>query len=506
MRSSIAIVGAGVAGLSAGCYAQMNGYRSCIFEMGSRPGGVCTAWRRDGYTIDACIHWLVGSSAESSLHRLWEEVGVAGSQPIHDSEVFLRVEGEDGRALTVYTDIERLSRHLLELAPEDRDPILEWTRDLHRLARLDAPIERPADGGGPLRRLTAASRRLPYVGVLRRWRGVTVRQFAEDLDNPFLREALPLVFALPDFPMFAMMMTLARMHSRVAGYPIGGSEPFVHAIERRYLDLGGSVQYGARVEEILVEENRAVGVRLADGSEPRFNAVISAADGHATVFELLRGRYCSDALRRYYDHLPVSPPFLLVGIGVKRVPDGFPDALQGISFPLSEPIVVDGRRLARLSVRASVFDPTLAPEGGAVMQVVIPSSFERWQALRAEPDAYRAEKDAVAAEVLRGLEERFPGLSSDVEVVDVATPATWHRITGTWRGSPAGWLPSPRTLSIRLKKTLPGLYDCYMVGQWVEPGGGLPSVVMSARQVLERICKEDEKRFRVASTHAEAGG
>ncbi len=63
MDKSITIIGAGIAGLSVGCYAQMNGYRTKIFEMHNKPGGLCTAWKRNGYTIDGCIHHLAGASA-----------------------------------------------------------------------------------------------------------------------------------------------------------------------------------------------------------------------------------------------------------------------------------------------------------------------------------------------------------------------------------------------------------------------------------------------------------
>src|SRR3989304_2375133 len=49
---SIIIIGAGIAGLSAGCYGQMNGYKTRIFELHDKPGGLCTAWKRKGYTFD----------------------------------------------------------------------------------------------------------------------------------------------------------------------------------------------------------------------------------------------------------------------------------------------------------------------------------------------------------------------------------------------------------------------------------------------------------------------
>ena len=65
---SIAIIGAGVAGLATGCYAQMNGYHTQIFDMHGLPGGVCTSWRRDGYVFDGCLQWLMGSRP-GSPHR-----------------------------------------------------------------------------------------------------------------------------------------------------------------------------------------------------------------------------------------------------------------------------------------------------------------------------------------------------------------------------------------------------------------------------------------------------
>ncbi len=498
MRETIAIIGAGVAGLAVGCYALMNGYRPRIFEMNPRPGGLCTAWQRDGYTVDACVRWLAGTSPRSRFHRLWEELGVLPGREIFDHDVFTRVEGADGRAVTFYTDIDRLADHLLEVAPEDRDILREWIRGLRRLTHFDLPVDRPPELAGPGGRLGMTLRSLPRLGVSRRWSGMTVRQFSDDLDNPWLREAFPLAFGLPERSMIAVMMSLAAMHNRASGYPVGGSLPLTNSIERRYLELGGTVEYGARVVEILVEQNRAVGVRLANGSEHRTDLVVSAADGHATIFELLGGRYCDDTVRGYYEHLPTFPPLLLAGIGIRGSIEGLPDTAAGVNFPLPEPIPFDRRQLTRLSVHASTFDPTLAPSGATILKLMIPSSFERWRKLRETPADYQAEKRAIASELVRGLDQRFPRISRRVEMIDIATPITWHRYTGNWEGSSEGWLPSPASLTLHLRKTLPGLYDFCMAGQWVQPGGGLPSAALSARHVVQSICQRDNKSFRTS--------
>ncbi len=93
------------------------------------------------------------------------------------------------------------------------------------------------------------------------------------------------------------------------------------------------------------------------------------------------------------------------------------------------------------------------------------------------------------------IDQRFPGLAAQVEMRDVATPVTWERNTGNWRGSFEGWLPTTTTLGMNMSKTLPGLENFYMAGQWVEPGGGLPTAAMSGRNITQIICHKDKKPF-----------
>ena len=83
-------------------------------------------------------------------------------------------------------------------------------------------------------------------------------------------------------------------------------------------------------------------------------------------------------------------------------------------------------------------------------------------------------------------------------MVDVATPLTFERYTGNWQGSFEGWLITPQnahTMSKPMRQTLPGLAGFHMCGQWVEPGGGLPTGVMSARRLVKALCKEDGEKF-----------
>ncbi len=493
---SIIIIGAGIAGLSAGCYGQMNGYRTRIFELHTAPGGLCTSWGRKGYTFDGCIHWLVGTAAHSNFNRIWQELGAVQNRPVVDHDEFVRVEGPGGKAFVVYTDVDRLEKHMLELAPGDAGVIRELTQGIRQFGHFDPPLGKPRELYGLLDFLKMIPM-LPAMGSVRKYIEMPVQTFAARFTDPFLRESFLQVFDLPDFPMLAIMATLGYMNDHNAGYPIGGSLAFSRAIERRCLDLGGEINYKARVGKILVEDNRAVGVQLADGTQHRADVVISAADGHATIFDMLEGKYIDDEIRGYYDHLPIFAPIIQVSLGVGRDLSGLP---HQIDFGLDRPITIAGQERRRLSLKHYCYDSSLAPTGKSVVSVMLPSNYDYWKQLAEDPEQYEVEKKQIALTIIEQLDRRVPGFGEQVEVADVATPLTYERYTGNWRGSMEGWLISTKTMKMSMlgkgmSKTLPGLENFYMIGQWVEPGGGVPTAAMSARNVLQIICHRDKRPF-----------
>ena len=114
MAKKVIIIGAGIAGLSAGCYARMNGYEAEIYESHTLPGGLCTSWKRKGYTFDGCIDWLIGTIPDTSFYPIWRELGAIQGHRILKHRVFFRYPDWDGRTLTVYCDVDKLEKHLKE--------------------------------------------------------------------------------------------------------------------------------------------------------------------------------------------------------------------------------------------------------------------------------------------------------------------------------------------------------------------------------------------------------
>ena len=496
MEKKVIIIGGGITGLSAGCYLRMNGYPTSVFEMHDRVGGVCTGWTRKGYTIDGAMDWLVGTKAGKSFYSIWEELGALQGRTVVDHEQFMRVEGSGGKVLVIYCDADRLEQHMKELAPEDAKAIEEFTDAVRGFTKFKIPWSKAPELISLVDRLKMV-KMLPQLLTLRKWTNRTTADFCSHFRNPFLREALSAAFVRDmDIATFFMLMTLAWLHQKMAGYPVGGALELARAIERRYLDLGGEIHCSSRVEKILVENNKAVGIRLADGTEHRSDIVVSAADGRTTIFEMLEGKYLDARIRGYYENPQLFPPLIYIGLGVARAFDDVPPSVMGLNFPLEEPLEIAGRQHRRMDVQIYNFDKTMAPRGKTVLKVQYNTEYDYWKKLREEPERYKAEKEKIADQVVARLDKRFPGLAAKVEMRDVATPITWERYTGNWRGSYMGWSIAKWSLmGKRMSKTLPGLDNFYMAGQWVEPGGGLPTAAMSGRNVTQIICNKDKKTF-----------
>ncbi len=486
----IVIIGGGIAGLCAAVYAQKCGYQAEVLEMHDMAGGLAMSWRRGAYTFETCLHWFCGSDPKGAIHPRWAEVFDIDRLTFVDLPEFAHLETEDGDSLAILTDPSLLEKELLARAPQDAKAIRQLVSDVRRLAAFKMPD--PARSW--VENAPTLLRDLPCFPLLRSLSRISLRDYGQRFTDPLLKG----FFAdggLGGLQAIAIIISIAWMASGDAKYVIGGAQAIIRLIEEKLVSLGGRVRFGAKVERILVENDAAVGVRLAGGETIKADWVISAADGHATIYELLGGRYVDAAIDKIYNTMEMFPSYLQVSLGVAR---DLRDQPASISRVLKTPFQVDPETaLKQVSFRIFHFDPTFAPAGKTAVTCLLPTrNFAYWAQLRQDDaEKYRAEKQRVAESVIDVLERKVPGVRAAIEVVDVATPASIFRYTGNWKGSMEGWLPTPKTGFKPLPRTLPGLRNFIMVGQWTAPGGGLPSGPMTARPAIQTICKQDGVSF-----------
>ncbi|WP_035356462.1 phytoene desaturase family protein [Edaphobacter aggregans] len=486
----IIIIGGGIAGLCTAVYARRCGYQVEVLEMHDSAGGLATSWHRGDFTFETCLHWLLGSNPNREMYSRWLEVFDIDKLTFIYPDEFVRLETERGECLRIYSNVDRLEAELLKRGPEDAGEVRHLASAIRSLSKFRMPDLTEGWAGNWLTLLHD----VPYLPLLRELSSVSSTEYGKRFTDPLLRS----FFGEGDMGQLsalALFFSLAWMNSRDAGYPIGGSQAVIQNIAQKLGSLGGRLRLGVKVERILVEDDAAVGVQLVCGESIAADWVISAADGHATIYDLLGGKYRDKTTEKIYDEFKTFPSYLQVSLGVARDLSQQPGFVTRL---LDTPLQVDpGTQLRQVSFRFFHFDPTFAPAGKTAVTCFLPTrNFEFWVQLQQHnPVGYEAEKQRIAEAVLSILERSVRDVRREIEVVDVSTPATVIRYTGNWKGSMEGWLLTPDSWYRQLPNTLPGLRQFLMVGQWVMPGGGLPSGLMTSRSAIQAVCKQDRTPF-----------
>jgi phytoene dehydrogenase-like protein len=492
MGSTTIIIGGGIAGLSAGIYSCLNTYDTEILEMHSAPGGQCTSWKREGYTFDYCVHWLVGSS-HGPFNRIWKETGALDdSVNIINHETYGSINTCEGDLL-VYTDVDRWEKYLLQESPVDEIPIKKLCGDLRSVATLKMN-DKVFGSGSILENLRFFLSNLPVVKVFGMHGRESVREYIEQLG--FKEGALKKKFeyfadTMEDFSAAAFLLTLAWFAQNNAGYPEGGSLPLIMRMMDRYISIGGKFTGGARVDKILTKGKRAIGVRLTDGTEKFADNIIGAADLHTMIHGMLDGKFTSPEIKKAFASWPTFHPIVQVSFGID----------QPIECADHTSVIVRrGDRIGSTELKSGYgitnynHDRIITPEGCCVMKLTFDTPLELWEGM--EKEEYLREKERIREDAISKLDNLFPGVSAHIKVVDVATPMTDIRYTGVWKASYEGFLPSMNNIGKSMKQTIGGLDNFYLAGQWLYPGGGLPPSAQSGKTAVQLLCRKDKKKFK----------
>jgi phytoene dehydrogenase-like protein len=263
----------------------------------------------------------------------------------------------------------------------------------------------------------------------------------------------------------------------VLDYPVGGGGALVDALVQGLKRHGGELLLGTHVEEVLVEGNRAVGVRLRGGKEMRSRrAVVSNASVWDTL-KLLPEGAVPKRFRAKRQATPECDSFMHLHLGIEA--KGLPPNLACHYIVVNdwEKGVTAPQNVVLVSI-PSLLDPSLAPSGKHVIHVYTPGNepYDLWQGMDRRSEEYARQKQVRAEVMWQALERIIPDVRSRCDVTLVGTPLTHERYLRRYRGSYGlairageGFFPGSGT-------PLPGLLCC---GDSTFPGIGLPAVAAS---------------------------
>lgn len=487
----VIIIGAGLAGLSAGVYARQSGFDVTIYESHSVPGGASTSWRRKGYYFEGGLHWLTGSSPKTQLYKLWREVGALDdSVDIYNRDPFFRYES-DGKEACLYRDIKQLRAHLLALSPADHKEIDRLCSDVKKFTKMQMPVmDLPKlsvkyPSKFPISMLL---KMLPAFPRLKYYQDLSAKEYGEKFQNPQIRNLMSNMIG-EEYSASGVLFTIATLVAGDGGYPTGGSLAMANRMAKYFLALGGKIVYKTPVEKVVVENGAAKGVMIA-GETVLADAVIVTRDTLSaidTLFDEPIHEPWAEKMRA--ETAPMMNVF--VGLGVEA---DLSDIPAQNTFPLKDAIQIGNLRYDSLGFNNYSGYAGYAPEGcTALTTALIGDSYDFWKACR-EDGTYEAEKAKVAEAVIRAIGEKYPQIKDKIAVWDVATPLTYERYLGSYKGS---WMTITKKgqANVQYPCKPQSISNLYFAGQRLTSPGGCPVALNTGRTAVQHLCLDTGTMF-----------
>ncbi len=485
---NIIIIGGGFGGLGAAIRLASRGHNVTIFEKRDQLGGRAYVYRQDGFTFDGGPTVI---TAPYMFDELWEIAGVERQDyfQLIALDPFYRIFDHTGNYFDYNGDHNFILDQIDRWNPADKDGYTRFIANTKRIfetgmALIDKPFLHVSD----------MLRVAPDLIRLESYRSVYgyVSKFIQD---DFLRRCFsfhPLLIGGNPFDA-ASLYVLIHYLERNWGvhYAMGGTGSIVNAMGKLFEELGGKTYLNAEVEEILVKNGAARGVRLTTGEIFEADIVISNADVAFTYLNLISAEHRRINTDARIKRNKYSMSLFVIYFGTKK---------RYLDTNLKHHNIILSKRYKGLLKEIfssknlpedfslylhmpTLNDPSLAPEGHESFYVLSPVPN-----LKADIDWTVAAKP-YRDTIMLFLEDNYlPGLAANLVTEHYIDPTHFQNTLNTYLGS--GFSVQPvltQSAWFRPHNRSEDIGNLYFAGAGTHPGAGVPGVLASGKIVDELI-------------------
>lgn len=488
MKKKVIIIGGGIAGLSAGIYALKAGYEAEIYEKNPLAGGECMGWNRKGYHIDNCIHWLTGTDSKTSMWKVWNDMGALDENTEYAKVDKFYSSCYEGKEATLWNDLERTKKELIELSPEDEAEISKFIEYVKYAEECTIPAEKPMDMMKIKDYISMGKRMANMPKVMKEYGKINLKDLAERFKSPVLKKLMT-DYLPADYTAYSFLVSYGTMTSGNGDIPMGGSLAMTLRIVKKFKEMGGKLFTNIPVNKIIIENKTAVGIELENGEIIKGDEIISAVDTRFLYGKLIDESYMPKKWKRAYENSEGYP----TTSGFQAAYAINADFSQGdTTFFDCEPFYIGNRLVDRIYIKNYAYDKSFAPEGKTVLQMNVPQTdndFLFWKSL--DDEEYKKVKEDLVRKVTNRIIKAFPELEGQIELLDSWTPITYERYCNAYHGAYMSFVTTTTAPKLTCKGTIKNLNNFYIAGQWIMSPGGLPIAAISGKFAIQRILKKE---------------
>ena len=483
------VIGSGIGGLVTATQLAAKGAKVLVLERYLIPGGSGGYFEREGYRFDVGASMIFGFGDRGTTNLLTRALDAVDMKlETFADPVQIHYHLPD-LELKVHRDYEAFLQELIALFPHEEQGIRAFYGKCWEVFNYLNSMELLSLEEPRYLMRVFFQKPLSCLG-LARYLPLNAGDIArKHISDPKLLQFIDMecylwsVVPADKTPMINAGMVFSDRHYGGINYPKGGVGQIAQKLADGLVQAGGEIKYKARVTEIVLENGKAVGVKLADNTEYRAQKIISNATRWDTFGKLIPAHYTPKREQKWRQRYQKSPSFLSLHLGVAAdlLPPGT-DCHHILLENWEEMEKSEGTIFVSIP---TLLDPSLAPSGHHIIHTFTPSWIEDWQELSITE--YQEKKERAAARLIDRLEAIFPGIAVALDYQEVGTPRTHRRFLGREDGT---YGPVPRRklaglLGMPFNKTsIPGLY---CVGDSTFPGQGLNAVAFSGMSCGHRV-------------------
>lgn len=486
----VIVIGSGIGGLVTATQLTAKGAKVLVLESYVIPGGSSGYFSHAGYTFDVGASMIFGFGERGTTNLLTRALAAVDMkiETIPDP-VQIHYHLPNNLEVKVHREYDQFLQELTAKFPQEKVGIKKFYDECWRvfncLNSMDLlSLEEP----GYLTRVFF-QHPLSCLGLVK-YLPLNVGDIARKyITDPDLLKFIDIecycwsVVPADLTPMINAGMVFSDRHYGGINYPKGGVGQIAVKLVEGLEKTGGKILYQSKVKEIIMENGRAVGVRLTNGQVYQAKRIVSNATRWDTFGKLISEDNIPAKELKWRKRYEKSPSFLSLHLGVKA------EVLKAGTE--CHHIILDNWENMEKSQETifvsipTLLDPDLAPAGYHIIHTFTPSWLSEWQGL--SPADYEAKKEMAAGKLLDRLEKIFPGLDAGLDYMEIGTPRSHRRFLNRQDGT-YGPIPSRKLkglLGMPFNRTaIPGLY---CVGDSTFPGQGLNAVAFSGFACGHRI-------------------
>ncbi|NOQ28064.1 MAG: NAD(P)-binding protein [Bacteroidales bacterium] len=509
----IAIIGAGISGLTTAAIAGRFGLKCCILEKEPNAGGYLAGFDRKDFHFDSAIHWLNQCNKDEMAGRIFSLIG-SDSPKIKTMEKIHRFKGETYDYLLT-NNPDKLKETLIKDFPHEEDGIIRFFQAAKNIGTGSlnyANLFRTDESMSFVEKVFFKLKLFRFIFPLIKYVFYSGEKGVPKGLNKFFKDKNLHKLYSSEKDLLSCLFPIGWAYNN--GYQIpekGGARVFIQWLTHVNKKLNNDLILNAKVTKLkIVDKSCENIVFLQKGEEHTIKSkfVISTNDVETLYTKILPKNTVSQKfITKLNDAVLYSSAFTVsIAIDCPTENLGIHQELINISkegikrddHDCGDPLLSD------ISVIApSARDKSLTPEGKGLISLLIPAYIEYkdyWQTERDEDgnyirgEKYKKLKTEVAETLIQRVEKELSiDIKKHILFYDVSTPITYLRYTGNKNGTMMGARPGKENMQAGIAHHQTVVKNLILSGHWSDLGGGVPISVKAAINAVLLVLKKDNK-------------